>query len=190
MPAAQTRRRSRSPGIAPVNGMASPVLSADVLARVESAKGIFLDVGGGTATTKGAVSMDHRDLPGVDLRHHWEALPWPLPSGCAHRILLTDIVQYVKPWLIFPLMDEVWRVLKEHGQVLIATIYPTWRYWADPACTHAWNELTCHSWNPVHPSKLWEQHRPRPFAIDLNEWRGDGAVHVIMTKIPCPEEAP
>ena len=187
--ASSVTSRRRSQAIAPVNGAVTPVLSAAVLARVESAKGIFLDVGGGTAKTKGAISMDHRALPGVDIWHHWEELPWPLPDACAHRILLSNIVEYTKPWLIFPVMDEVWRVLTMGGQVLIATVYPGHRFWRDPAHTHAWNELTCHFWNPAHPGTFWEVHRPKPFQVDLNEWREHSTLHVIMTKIPWPEES-
>lgn len=179
-------RRSAPVALAPPNG--HPILSAAVLAQVESAKGIFLDVGGGAAKTKGAVAMDHRPLPGVDIVHHWETLPWPLPSACAHRVLLSNIVEYTKPWCIFPVMEEVWRVLREGGQVLIATVYPGHRFWSDPAHTHAWNEVTCHYWNPAHPSKRWEVHRPSPFSVDLNEWREQSTLHVIMTKIPWPEE--
>src|SRR5262245_4544363 len=134
---------------------APPLLSADVLALLEQHQGIFLDVACGRSKSKGAIGMDIRALPEVDIVWDMEDTPWPLPDGCVSRMLLSHIVEHLKPWRTFPVFEEIHRCLKPEGQVLIATPYPGPRFWQDPTHVHAWNETTCRYWDPTHPSGLW-----------------------------------
>jgi len=145
--------------------------------------GIFLDVACGRNKSKGAIGMDIRALPEVDIVWDMEETPWPLPDACVTRMLLSHIVEHLKPWRTFPVFAEIHRVLKPAGQVSIATPYPGPRFWQDPTHVHAWNETTCRYWDPAHPSGLWYVYEPSPFTIDLCQWDEHGDLHIVMTKL-------
>lgn len=166
------------------NGQASPpILSAEILALIEANKGIFLDVACGSHKSQGAIGMDIRPLANVDVVWNLEETPWPFPTGCAYRILMSHIVEHIKPWCIFQVFEEVHRILRPQGQVMIATPYPNHRFWMDPTHVHAWNETTCRYWDPTHPSGLWHVYEPSPFHVDLCEWQEAGDLAIVMTKV-------
>lgn len=95
--------------------------------------GIDLDVGCGEAKQKNFVGMDIRKVKGVDVIHSAEVFPWPFPSACCNKILLSHMWEHIKPWLTIKFMNECWRVMKEDGQLLISTPYAgSFGYWQDP----------------------------------------------------------
>lgn len=114
--------------------------------------------------------MDRRDTGRVDLL--WD-IEWigegkhlPLADGTVDKLLLSHIVEHLKPWLMVSIMDEFWRVMHPDGQCLIATPYAgSAGFWQDPTHTKGWNEATPAYWDPTHQSLLWNVYRPRPWKI-------------------------
>ncbi|PYQ55301.1 MAG: hypothetical protein DMF78_02450 [Acidobacteria bacterium] len=78
-----------------------------------------LDLGCGAHKTEGAFGIDSVSLPGVDLVHDLEARPYPLPDDCADQVVLNHVVEHFAETL--PLMEEVWRIARPGGRVLIRT---------------------------------------------------------------------
>jgi len=156
----------------------SPAIAELIAAK----QGIFLDVGCSDHKAPGSIGLDKRDVVGVDIVHDIEVTPWPLPDGCAYRILMSHVVEHLDPAHIVAIMDECWRVLRLEGQLYIAMPYAgSPRFWQDPTHKHAWNEATAFYFTPGHP--LYEVYRPRPWAVDLCEWQSIGDLTVVFRKI-------
>ncbi|HEV8712620.1 MAG TPA: class I SAM-dependent methyltransferase [Candidatus Binatia bacterium] len=100
-------------------------------ARLADGLPVILDLGCGAKKVPGAFGVDVVSLPGVDLVHDLEATPYPLPENCADQIYLNHILEHFENPL--PIMEEVWRLARPHGQVLIRTPHYSGRYaWIDP----------------------------------------------------------
>lgn len=91
-------------------------------------QGIKLDMGCG-ANKQGPdwVGIDYRQLPGVDIVHDLEEVPYPLPSGCASVVASSHVLEHISPHkgTFINVMNEIWRLLKENGEFIIAVPYAT-----------------------------------------------------------------
>lgn len=126
--------------------------------------GIRLDIGCGKIKQDGFVGMDVRRLPGVDVVHDWEKMPWPFPDNCANTVLLSHVLEHVKPWLFFPFMAEIHRVCKPHAQIFVSGPYAIgFRYVQDPTHITPINEATFCYFDPTH--QLYAIYKPPPFKI-------------------------
>ena len=78
-------------------------------------------------------------------------------------------------------MDELWRVMKVDGQLLISMPYAgTPGFWQDPTHIHSANEAT---WMYFEPGQmLYEIYRPKPWKIQRNTWHSNGNMEVILVK--------
>ena len=150
--------------------------------------GIQLDIGCGANKQKGFVGIDIRDLPGVDIVHDLEQVPWPLPDDCVIRAVCSHVVEHINPagggFLRF--MDELWRVMKPGGQIAIA--YPhgsSQGYLQDPTHCNALNETTWAYFDPFEQSTagmLYAIYKPKPWEIEFLTWSPAANVEVILRK--------
>ena len=142
--------------------------------------GIKLDMGCGFNKQPGYVGMDKRRVDGVDIVHDLEDVPYPLPDECCVTILASHIMEHLDPRKFINIMDELWRVMKPHGQLLISTPYAgTPGFWQDPTHIHAYNEAT---WTYFEPGRaLYEVYRPKPWKIERNAWHASGNMEVILS---------
>lgn len=158
-----------------------PQPATDLAALLNTKKGIFLDIGCSDHKSPGAVGMDIRPLPGVDIVHDMTVIPWPLPDACCLRILASHILEHIPPDRIFPILDECWRIMQPNGQLLIAMPYANSpRAMQDPSHYRCWNEACCQYYDPQYP--LFNVYRPRPWKVELNEWQSIGDISIIMAK--------
>lgn len=128
--------------------------------------------------------MDKRKLPGVDIVHDLEVLPYPLPDGVCLSILASHIVEHLKPWLFIDIMNEWHRIMKPKGRLMIACPYGVSHgFVQDPTHCNAVNETTWGYFAPLHHSGLWGIYRPKPWHIIKNAWHTNGNMEVIMEKI-------
>jgi SAM-dependent methyltransferase len=99
---------------------------------------VILDLGCGTHKVPGAFGVDAIPLPGVDLVHDLEANPYPLPRSCADEIHLNHVLEHFANPL--PIMEEVWRIARPGGRVLIRTPHFSGIYaWQDPTHRRAFS---------------------------------------------------
>lgn len=145
--------------------------------------GIKLDVGCGSNKQAGYVGLDKRKLDGVDIAHDAEVFPYPLPDGCCSTILMSHLIEHIKPWLTVDLLNEMWRLLKPNGQLLISTPYAgSFGYWQDPTHCNGCNEAT---WTYFDPDYFLHCiYRPKPWKIERNAWWETGNMEVILAKRP------
>ena len=143
----------------------------------------WLDVGCGEGKTEGAIGMDRRAVPGVDIVHDIEAVPWPFEDATFTRIIMSHVVEHLKPWLVIDIFNEMWRLLKPGGILMIATPYAgSFGFWQDPTHTKGWIEATPSYFDPEHASQLYYIYKPKPWQIVVNSWHADGNMEICLKK--------
>ncbi len=146
---------------------------------------VKIDLGGGANPQPGFINFDVRPLPGVDIVHDWEELPWPLPDHCATLIMAGHVVEHVNPakFGFIKWMDECWRVLKYDGQLMITTPFAgSTGYWSDPTHINPCTNRTWEWFDPLHPSRLYFQYKPKPWRIQNCFWSVDGNLECLLVK--------
>ena len=147
-------------------------------------QGIKLDIGCGYNKQPGGfVGIDIRFLPGVDIVHDVESIPYPLPDECCSTILVSHLVEHICPKRFIAVMNEWWRIMKVDGQLLISMPYGvSYGFVQDPTHCNCLNEA---SWTYFDPSQfLYSIYRPKPWRIERNAWFETGNMEVILKKLP------
>jgi len=145
---------------------------------------IMLDIGGGENPQKGYICMDKRDLPTVDIVHDAEDIPYPLKDGSCSVIMMSHLIEHIKPWLTISVMDECWRLLEKDGWLLICTPYATsFGFYQDPTHCNPWNEATPAYFDPTHESGLYSIYKPKPWKIEKLYWDLVGNMEIAFEKV-------
>lgn len=111
-------------------------MSSAVVSRV-------LDVGCGANKARGALGIDCRPLPEVDIVHDLDALPWPLPDNEFDTIRCIHVIEHVADIPRF--LREVHRVGAANARVRIETPhFSSLDSWTDPSHRH---HLSTHSFD-------------------------------------------
>lgn len=106
-----------------------------------------LNLGAGTDIRPGWVNLDLVDLPGIDVVHDLDILPWPLNDGAFDEIAAIDIFEHVGDPLGF--VAECWRILTAGGLLIVQSPhYGTWCAHTDPTHRRAVSEATFDYWCP------------------------------------------
>lgn len=79
----------------------------------------ILDVGCGESKIPGAIGVDVRQAPGVDVIAHLERYPWPFQSSVFDEVLFNDTLEHLDN--VIRAMQEVHRVTRAGGHVKILT---------------------------------------------------------------------
>lgn len=152
---------------------------------IKSKSGIKLDIGCGQSKQPGFVGMDISKYEGVDIVHDLEVTPWPLPDECALTVIASHILEHINPHkgVFINVMDEVWRVLKPHGQFAFVVPYAgSHGYYQDPTHCNPINETTIMYFDPLHPSALYSFYRPKPWKIQTMAMDRNGVLEVLLQK--------
>ena len=80
-----------------------------------------LDVGCGGRKLPGAMGMDILHLPGVDVVHSFNTVPWPFKDGAFDLVLMNHALEHVGD--VVAVMNELHRVLKPGGRVVVQVPY-------------------------------------------------------------------
>lgn len=143
--------------------------------------GFNLDLGCGPHKQKGFIGSDKRDINGVDLVFDIEKFPWPVPGNSVDKLLMSHVLEHMKPWLVNDIMNEMWRVMHPNGQALIAVPYAgSFGFWQDPTHTKGYNEATWAYYDPAHPSRLYTIYEPYPWKITRCNFNPLSNMEVIM----------
>jgi len=152
--------------------------------KIDKHKGIQLDIGCGETERKNFVRLDKRKLPGVDIVHDLEVIPYPLPDDCCLTIVGLHIIEHLKPWLITDIFNELWRIMKIGGRLALNTPYAGSFGWhQDYSHCTSFNEASFTYFDPGYP--LYTIYRPRPWTIlkGYPSWQVNGNLEVVMEKI-------
>lgn len=164
--------------------MRRKVLSRQHIEKKFGQTDIWLDVGCGENKQDKCIGMDVRDIPGVDVVHDIEVVPWPFEKDTFTHVVMSHIVEHLKPWLIMGIIDEVWRITKVNGILLMAMPYPnSIGHWQDPTHIRPWNEHTPKYFDPDIPD-LYEIYKPKPWKTDRIAWQNNGNIEIALRKRP------
>jgi len=104
---------------------------------------VAFDLGCGARKASGAFGVDGAALAGVDLVHDLQARPYPLPDDCADEVHLSHVLEHFADPL--PVLEEVWRITRPGGRVLIRTPHYSGGYaWKDPTHRRAFTSESFH----------------------------------------------
>lgn len=155
----------------------------------ERNQGIKIDLGcGGNKQGNDWVGIDYRGLPGVDIVHDLEKTPYPLPSSCASLVVASHVLEHINPHrgVFIEVMNEIWRLLKDDGEFMIAVPYATSPgMFRDP--THC-NFITEETWeyfdpiSPLYQGGLYGIYAPLPWRIKFNTWNVNGNLEAVLVK--------
>jgi len=84
-------------------------------------RGHVLEIGCGTKKPAGAVGLDRLALPGVDIVHDVEHVPWPIDDGAFELVRCMHVLEHVDD--ICGVMDELHRVTGPGGRVHVVVPY-------------------------------------------------------------------
>lgn len=145
-------------------------------------KGIMLDVGCGENKQQGFMGMDKRELPGVDIVHDLEVFPYPIEDEECLVVKGSHIYEHIKPWLSIDFMNELWRILKVDGQLLLSMPYGwSYGYIQDPTHCNPANEATFTYFEKGKP--LYNIYKPKPWKIEHSTWQQGGNLEVVLRKL-------
>ncbi len=163
-------------------------MTEDIRKILDFRSGINLDIGCGKNCQSGFVGLDIRKLPGVDIIHDLEVFPYPLPDECCLAIVGSHIIEHIKPWVTLRFWDELWRIMKPGGQLMVATPYGRSEgYIQDPTHCTPYNVASFQYFDPTYP--LYEIYKPKPWRIEKGfpVWRVIGNMECVLRKLTMEE---
>ena len=80
-----------------------------------------LHLGSGSRPLPGSVTVDILALPGVDVVHDLDIYPWPYADASFDVVYAHNVVEHITDSV--RAMEEIWRVLKPGGRVVITVPY-------------------------------------------------------------------
>ena len=91
-----------------------------------------LHIGSGKTRLPGSTTIDILNLPGVDVVHDLDIMPWPFTDNEFDLIFAHSVFEHLEDQIA--IMEEMWRILKPHGRIIITV--PHFR------CTDAFTDST------------------------------------------------
>lgn len=148
----------------------------------KSKLGIRLDIGCGENKQSNFVGMDIRPVKGVDIVHDAQEFPYPIPDNYCLQVLLSHLWEHIEPKNRVKLMDEIWRIMKPDGQLLIsAPYYLSFGASQDPTHYTCPNEATFTYFDPKYP--LYQIYKPKPWKVVRNDYTLNGNMEVILEAV-------
>jgi SAM-dependent methyltransferase len=138
-----TAQHERIARAAPTAARMRTTVEAYMSARRSAALPVIFDLGCGARKVPGAFGIDLAPLPGVDLVHDLEVLPYPAPESSADAIYLNHVLEHLENPL--SILEEVWRIARPHGQVFIRTPHYSGTFaWIDPTHRRTFSAKSFH----------------------------------------------
>jgi len=142
---------------------------------------ISIDIGCGTKCLPGFTGMDNKDLSGVDVVHDLEDIPWPFESESVYAIHASHVLEHMKPWKIFDIMNEAWRVCEFGGGIDIKVPYG-FAYSIDPSHTILFNIASFYYFQPS--TEFYKIYTPKPWKCNYQiADQKTQEIRVILEKI-------
>jgi predicted SAM-dependent methyltransferase len=124
-----------------------------------------LDIGSGENRHEGFISMDKRNLEGIDIVHDLEIIPYPVEDESCEEILAVHIMEHIKPWLTVDVFNELWRIMKDDGLLHVEVPYAgSPEFWQDPTHCNGFIPKTFSYFDPRHI--LWSVYKPKTWYIE------------------------
>lgn len=148
----------------------------------EQAQGVRLDVGCGIFKQPGFLGMDAVEHPDVDIPHDIQRFPWPVPDDICIQIRMSHVWEHIEPKYRFQVMDELWRICRYDGLLLLSAPYAgSFLEAAHPAHYMCPNEATFQFFDPDY--RLYHAcsyKKPLPWKIISTNFSLNGCIELKM----------
>ena len=170
--------------------------------------GCNIDVGCGPKKQRGFLGLDKREMPSTDIVWDIESVieppywarklstalgdltefdtalvdPWPLPDDCVDILLCSHVLEHVLPSGTIAIMDEMWRVIKPEGKLLLSVPYAnSFGFWQDPTHIKGFNQAFWTYFDPESQKdkELYSIYTPKPWKVIKNDWSPFGSLETI-----------
>lgn len=142
---------------------------------------LILDIGCGNNKYPNSIGMDKRYINGVDIVHDIEIVPWPIIDKF-DKIIMSHVIEHLKPWIVIDIMNEVWEHLKDGGILEITMpIAGSTAFYSDPTHTKAWNIHTVEYFNIS--SNFRNIYSPKPWKVLKNIVNSKEYLEILLEKI-------
>ena len=120
-------------------------------------KSVRLQIGCGNEPKPGWINHDLVQLPGVDIVHDLNELPWPWGDKTIDEIWAGDVLEHLPNTIV--VMEELYRITKPGAKVYISVPYwNSWEFITDPTHVRQFNEFTFEFFDPTK-----EAYKERPY---------------------------
>lgn len=142
-----------------------------------------LDIGAGDNKQPDYVGMDIRATKNAQIVWDCEVTPYPFPDEICQSVLMSHLMEHLNPKYVVDIMNEIWRIMKPGGQLLLAMPYPlSHGFYQDPTHIKSWNETTATYFDPQH--FLYNIYKPKPWKIIHNVFFTYGNMEIVLEKRP------
>ena len=162
--------------------------AGDIKRLLKSKPHVNIDLRGGIQSQKGFITVNDRDLPGVNVVYDLEKTPWPFSNECADLLAAPFLIEKINPhkYGFIKFMDEAWRVLKQGGQFMISTTYGgSYQYNQDPTNVNPCNEATFCYFDPLDQmakGELYKVYHPKPWKVMTLAFKVGDYLEVLLEK--------
>ncbi len=144
-----------------------------------SYQGVRIDIGCGENKQPNWIGMDIRKIDGVDIVWDVQDIPYPIPDNSCFQILLSHLWEHIEPKYRIKMMDELWRIMKHEGQLLISVpYYLSFGACQDPTHYTCPNEATFTYFDSRYP--MYNIYKPKPWKLKRNDYQLNGNLEVIL----------
>jgi hypothetical protein len=106
-----------------------------------------LNVGCGNEILRGYVNLDIAELPGVDVVHDLNKLPWPFEDNRFEEIRIIHVLEHLPDTV--RIMEELWRISNAGCKVIVCVPYwNSWRSVGDPTHVKGFHQKTFDFFDP------------------------------------------
>jgi SAM-dependent methyltransferase len=151
---------------------------------------VKLNLGAGAHPQPGWVNLDMLRLPGIDVVHDLDNLPWPFDGSSAETIRGEDVFEHVADPIAF--MAECHRILEPGGHLLLRTTY--WKSqsaYTDPTHKRFCTELTFDYWcvGTEYHARYGEAYAQGRDFMKIEVLLDDMELEVHLVRLPIPDAA-
>lgn len=174
-------------------------MNKDIKKLLKDKSGIRLDIGCGQNKKPGFVGIDYEPYKGVDIVHDLETFPWPLPDESVLVAQAIHVIEHINPakGTFIKFMDEIWRVLKPDGHLLLIFPHGQGRTFVqDPTHVNPCNEVTMAYFDPLFKAydsefpndpgtvykRYYDVYKPKPWKINQLFYQDNGNVECALIK--------
>ena len=95
----------------------------------------------------GWVNHDISELPGIDVIHDLNIVPWPWISGTVNEIKALDLLEHLDDFI--KSMEEIYRITSPGALIQIRVPYMgSWSFFSDPTHKRSFHETTFMHFDP------------------------------------------
>lgn len=134
--------------------------------KVTASAGVMYDLGCGHFKQPGAVGVDIRRGPNVDIVCNLFRFPWTkIPTASAHTVVIHHLFEHVPPTIKLRFLDEVWRICQDGAKLYLSGPYGwSTRLAQDP--THQAPAIVEGTFSYFDPRNYnWDIYQPKPWAF-------------------------